>query len=85
MRGKMANREDRTVVKYKLEESYTLRIPSITKKYIDQLPKKLKKQLNEEILVVMARVIHQSKFNPLDYLSSKIEKELRDQDQNEKG
>lgn len=42
----------------KLTETYTLRIPEITKSGLDHLPPPLKNKLNNEILLTMARVIH---------------------------
>ena len=55
----------------KLFESFSLRIPTITKEHLEKMPKKFKKKLNEEIMLVMARVIHESRFDPSDYLSTK--------------
>lgn len=40
----------------KLTETYTLRIPEITKIEIDKLSTPLKRKLNEEILMTMARI-----------------------------
>ena len=57
----------------KLTESYSLRIPAITKEMIERLPKRFKKVLNEEILLVIARVLHDSRFDPNFYLASKEE------------
>lgn len=54
----------------KLTETFTLRIPEITKAGIDRLPPILKTKLNNEILLTMARVIHESKFDPQLYLST---------------
>ena len=54
----------------KLTETYTLRIPEITKSEIDRLPPLLKSKLNNEILLTMARVIHESKFDASLYLSA---------------
>ena len=54
----------------KLTETYTLRIPEVTKVNLDHLPAPLKNKLNNEILLTMARVIHESKFDPSLYLSS---------------
>lgn len=55
----------------KLTESYTIRIPEITKAHIDSLPSLTKNKLNNEILLTMARVIHESKFDSSMYLSDK--------------
>lgn len=52
----------------KLTETYTLRIPEITKIEIDKLSTPLKRKLNEEILLTMAKIIHEGKFNAQLYL-----------------
>jgi hypothetical protein len=52
----------------KLTESYTLRIPAITKRMIDKLTKSQVKQLNERIMITMASVLHQARFDPAFYL-----------------
>lgn len=54
----------------KLTESYTLRIPEITKVQLDKLPPPLKRKLNDEILMTMAKIIHESKFDPRLYLTT---------------
>jgi hypothetical protein len=54
----------------KLTEQYMIRIPEITKAAIDKLPPTLKKKMNQDILILMARAIHESKFEPRLYLSS---------------
>lgn len=52
----------------KLTEIYTQRIPEITKAHIQQLPDHLKHKLHNEILLVMAKIIHESRFDPSLYL-----------------
>ena len=54
----------------KLTEHYMIRIPEIVKINIEKLPPTLKKKLNQEILITMARIIHESKFDARLYLSS---------------
>jgi len=54
----------------KLLEQYTLKIPEITKNHLDKIPPILKKKLNKQICLLMAEVIHESKFDPLIYLRS---------------
>lgn len=55
----------------KLHGNYALRIPLITQDLIEKLPKKFKKKLNKEIMLSMARIIHESRFEPTEYLSTK--------------
>jgi len=54
----------------KLVENYQLRIPEITKHKIDNLSKQKKDQLNLEILITIARVLHEAEFNPQTYLKA---------------
>lgn len=54
----------------KLTEQYMIRVPEITKAFLDKLPPALKKKLNQDILILMARSIHELKFDPRLYLSS---------------
>lgn len=54
----------------KLTEIYSLRIPEITKIEIDRLPAHLKNKINHEILITIARIIHESKFDPTMHLKS---------------
>lgn len=56
------------IIHDKLTEQFMIRIPEITKTEIDKLSAEIKKRLNKELLVTMARVIHESKFNPTIYL-----------------
>jgi hypothetical protein len=53
-----------------LTEIYSLRIPEITKIEIDRLPAHLKNKINHEILITIARIIHESKFDPTMHLKS---------------
>ena len=54
----------------KLTESYTFRIPEITKAMTDKLSSAWKKKLNEALLHTTAKIIHESEFDPSKYLSS---------------
>jgi len=54
----------------KLEVNFTLRIPEVTDKQIKRLPAPMKKKLNNRILVVMARTLHEADFDPRKYLRS---------------
>jgi len=52
----------------KLTESYTLRIPEVTKAKTDRLSSSWKKKLNEAILLTIARTLHDADFKPSLYL-----------------
>jgi hypothetical protein len=52
----------------KLTETFSLRIPEITKHHIDKLSKAEKVRLNEAVLLAIAKAIHDSKFDPRLYL-----------------
>ena len=52
----------------KLVEEYTLRIPECTKRRVDRLSKLQRKSMNEQILVVMAKFLHDAAFDPGRYL-----------------
>ena len=52
---------------------FSIRIPEITKALLEQLSKHQKSRLNEEILVTIAKAIHNSKFQPDEYLIEDIE------------
>lgn len=54
----------------KLTETFSLRVPEVTKAEIDRLPLNLKNKLNHDILITMAKIIHESKFDPSLYLKS---------------
>jgi hypothetical protein len=56
----------------KLPETFSLRIPEITKHMIDGLSKADKNKLNEAILITIAKTIHESKFEPQLYLKETI-------------
>ena len=62
----------RSVKTDKCLESYSLRIPEITKHELDKLTQAQKTAMIDEILIVMARHIHFSKFNPAVYLCTDI-------------
>lgn len=53
----------------KLVEEYTLRIPEVTKRRVDRLTKPQRKQMNEVLLVSMARFLHEATFDPSRYLA----------------
>jgi|GEM_PF-1177773 len=55
----------------KLDENFTFRLPECAKKQIDRLSPDLKKRLNMRLLLAVAEVLHESKFDPLAYLSTK--------------
>jgi hypothetical protein len=54
----------------KLSETYSMRIPEITKIKIDKLPAPFKRKLNHELLMTIARVLHEADFNPCNYLKT---------------
>lgn len=54
----------------KLTESFSIRIPEITKHRLDKLSPAMKRRLNDSILIAMARVLHDSEFDPSMYLKS---------------
>lgn len=49
-------------------EDFSLRIPEYTKTFLDKLTKHQKSRLNEQILIVIAKAIHEAKFNAEEYL-----------------
>ena len=51
-------------------ETYSLKIPEVTKHYIDKLSQKQKVELNERILLVITETIHMANFDPKIYLTS---------------
>jgi hypothetical protein len=55
----------------KKTESFTVKIPEILKVRIDKLSAPEKSKLNQSILFLMAKHIHENQFNPADYLSSR--------------
>ena len=56
----------------KLTETFSLRIPEITKRLIDGLSKPDKTKLNEAILLTIAKCLHDAKFDPRLYLKTEI-------------
>ncbi|MFH2073927.1 MAG: hypothetical protein ABIJ57_01080 [Pseudomonadota bacterium] len=58
----------------KLTEQYTIRVPEVLKKQIDKMPTSHKRRLTEAILVAMAKVVHESRFDPLVYLNEEKNK-----------
>lgn len=56
----------------KLLGTYTLRLPVETKQMIDALPSHMKKKLNQEILIAIAKVLHENAFDPTIYLGSEF-------------
>jgi len=54
----------------KLTSEYTLRIPEITKFELDKLDPNQKLRMNHQIRVTIARAIHDSKFDPEQYLKT---------------
>jgi len=60
----------------KLTENYTVRVPEILKKQIDNLPMSHKRRLTEAILVAMAKVVHDARFDPIVYLNEEKNKTI---------
>jgi hypothetical protein len=54
----------------KLDETISFRIPEFTKHLIDKMPNKYRRKMNEEVLKTISKVIHESKFDPNNYLKS---------------
>ena len=54
----------------KCTEMFSIRIPEILKEDIDKLSTRQRKELNERILIEMARAVHTANFNPLMYLKT---------------
>ena len=52
----------------KLENIFSLRIPSATKRMLDDLTTVEKAKLNEAVRNTIAKAIHESKFDPRLYL-----------------
>ena len=57
----------------KLTETFSLRIPEITKHHIDKLSKAEKVRLNEAVLLTIAKCLHESKFDARLYLKEQID------------
>ena len=52
----------------KLTAMFPIRIPEITKQKLDKLNSPFKRKLNEELLLTMARILHEAAFDPSVYL-----------------
>ena len=52
---------------------FSLRIPEITKINLDKLTKHQKSRLNDQILITMAKAIHDAKFEAEAYLKEDFE------------
>lgn len=52
----------------KLTETYSVRIPEILSEHLKQLSPAMKKRLNEDLLLVMAKHVHEASFDPGIYL-----------------
>lgn len=57
----------------KLTELYTVRIPECTDKRLRRLSPHQKKSLNEQILIVIAKCLHDFSFDPNRYLSDEYD------------
>jgi hypothetical protein len=55
----------------KLDDTFTFRMPEVTKKYVEKLPSDLKKKLNIKLLLSVAEILHEANFDPRKYLSTK--------------
>lgn len=55
----------------KLDETYSFRLPEVTKKQLDKLPSSLKKRLNLKFLLATAEILHESKFDARLYLTTR--------------
>lgn len=58
----------------KLDETFTIRIPSCLKDHLDKLPEEHKQHMNKELRELMARSVHAAKFDSSLYLSSEESK-----------
>jgi hypothetical protein len=54
----------------KLNESFSMRIPEITKTLLEKLTPEQKKTLHNAILVIIAKHLHDSTFDASIYLST---------------
>ena len=52
-------------------ETFSIRIPEILKNNLDKLSPSQKATLKQELLYIMAKHVHDSAFNPEQYLSTK--------------
>jgi hypothetical protein len=55
----------------KLTEQYTLKVPEVLKVGLSNLSPDERKRLNLRLMVDMAKAIHESRFNPEFYLTSR--------------
>ncbi len=55
----------------KLTEQYTLKIPEVLKVGLSSLSPEAKKNLNYQLMLRMAKAVHESKFNPELYLTAR--------------
>lgn len=55
----------------KLDAEITIRIPQVLKDGFDrELSPVARKDLSKDIMILIAKAVHESRFNPLDYLRS---------------
>jgi len=54
----------------KKDDTISFRISIFTKSLVDKMPQKYRRKMNDEVLVTIAKVIHESKFDPNLYLKS---------------
>ncbi len=50
--------------------TYSFRIPEAVKEKIRALPGPLKKKMDQELLITIAKTLHQAAFDPADYLGN---------------
>ena len=55
----------------KLDETYSFRLPEVTKKQIEKLSPDFRKKLCMKLLLTTAEILHESNFNPRAYLSTR--------------
>lgn len=56
----------------KLTAILNFRVPEVTKRMVEELPARWKKQMNTEVLVKVCEVIHRAAFDPNVYLSEDL-------------
>lgn len=54
----------------KLDATFSIKIPEVTKSRLDRLPAAYRRRLNERIILLMAHTLHESEFKARDYLTS---------------
>ncbi len=54
----------------KCTEIFSIRIPEVLKSDLDKLSKGQRRDLNERLLVEMARTVHSARFDPVEYLKT---------------